>query len=118
MHRAFRTALAYFRPEAVFFLGDLFDEGKWCPPEEFAAYVERFRHLFSVDPALTKVCGGISAVLWNRNYFLWFRFRLQRYLDHKKQIFQKNLWKNLSFLHSKLFYKEKIDKFHQIYCKT
>jgi hypothetical protein len=55
MQRAFQTALAYFRPEAVFFLGDLFDEGKWCPPEEFAAYVERFRRLFSVDPALTKV---------------------------------------------------------------
>jgi hypothetical protein len=62
MQRAFRTALAYFRPEAVFFLGDLFDEGKWCPPEEFAAYVERFRRLFSVDPAVTKVW-------WERKYF-------------------------------------------------
>ncbi len=40
------------------------------------------------------------------------------YLDHKKQIFQqKKIWKNFAFLHSKLFYKEKVDKFQQIYCK-
>jgi hypothetical protein len=39
------------------------------------------------------------------------------YLDHKKQFSNTNVGKNLVFLHSKLFYKEKIDssKFHQIY---
>jgi hypothetical protein len=37
MHRAFQTAITYFQPDVVFFLGDLFDEGKWCPPEEFEA---------------------------------------------------------------------------------
>ena len=51
MHRAFQTAITYFKPDVVFFLGDLFDEGKWCPPEEFAAYVDRFHRLFAVDPA-------------------------------------------------------------------
>jgi hypothetical protein len=40
------------------------------------------------------------------------------YLDHKKQIFQKkNLEFFLDFLLSKLFYKEKIHKFQQIYGK-
>jgi hypothetical protein len=91
--------------------------------------------------------------LWNRNYFLRFRFLLLKsygsgsgfgsdiwksygsdsgsyfwkirvpvpvpapYLDHKKQIFQKNFGNFLAFLHSKLFYKEKVYKFQQIYCK-
>ncbi len=79
--------------------------------------------------------------LWNRNYFLLFRFlSLKRYgsgsdfwksygsgsyfwkvpvpvpvpaphLDHKKQIFQEKFWIFFSFLHSKLFYKEKVYKF-------
>jgi hypothetical protein len=59
---------------------------------------------------------------------LWFRFRLLKsygsgsdfkqvtvpapYFYHKKQFSQKLLEKNLAFLHSKLLYKEKIDKFH------
>ncbi len=73
------------------------------------------------------------AVLWNRNYFLRFRFRLLKsygsgsdfwksygsgsgsyfrkvtvpvpapYLDHKKQICQKKIWNFFAFLHSKLF---------------
>ncbi len=86
--------------------------------------------------------------MWNRNYFLRFRFRLLKsygsgsdswksygsgsgsyfwkvtvpvpvpvpapYLYHKKQIFLK---KFVSFLHNKLFYKEKDYKYQQIYCK-
>ena len=38
------------------------------------------------------------------------------YLDHKKQIFQKKIWKFFDFLLSKLFYKEKVHEFQQIYC--
>ncbi len=68
---------------------------------------------------------------------LWFRLQLLRrygsgsgsfswkvtvpvpapYLDHKKQIFGKNLWKIFAFLLCKLFYKENVYKFQQIYCK-
>jgi hypothetical protein len=64
-----------------------------------------------------------KAVLWNCNYFLRFRFRLLKvtvpvpYLDHKKHSLKKSLENILPFLHSKLFYKEKIDEFHQIYGK-
>ena len=36
------------------------------------------------------------------------------YLDHKKQIFQKNVEIFFYFLLSKLFYKEKVHKFQQI----
>jgi hypothetical protein len=39
------------------------------------------------------------------------------YLDHKKQIFKKNFGNFFDFLLSKLFYKEKVYKFQQIYGK-
>jgi hypothetical protein len=40
------------------------------------------------------------------------------YLDHKKQIFLKKFWKFYFYLLlSKLFYKEKVHKFQQIYGK-
>lgn len=77
MHRAFQTAISYFTPDAVFFLGDLFDEGKWCPPDEFAAYVERFRSLFAVDPKITKV--GVVA----GNHDIGFHYAVSPYLDKR-----------------------------------
>ncbi len=75
-----------------------------------------------------------QAVLWNRNNFygsgsdFWKSFGSGSYfwkvtvpvpvpapyLYHKKQIFLKKI---VSFLHSKLFYKEKDYKYQQIYCK-
>jgi hypothetical protein len=40
------------------------------------------------------------------------------YLDHKKQIFLKKILDIFfAFLHSKRFYKEKVYKFQQIFCK-
>uniref|UniRef100_A0A914VQE3 Calcineurin-like phosphoesterase domain-containing protein n=1 Tax=Plectus sambesii TaxID=2011161 RepID=A0A914VQE3_9BILA len=49
MHRAFQTAITLFPPDAVFFLGDLFDEGQWSTKEQFFTYVSRFHSLFAVD---------------------------------------------------------------------
>jgi hypothetical protein len=40
------------------------------------------------------------------------------YLDHKKVIFKKNLGNFFDFLLSKLFYKEKVHEFQQIYGKV
>ena len=54
MHRGFKTAYQYFQPEVVFFLGDLFDEGKWCGKAEFNEYAQRFQTLFPVDRSRTK----------------------------------------------------------------
>jgi hypothetical protein len=39
------------------------------------------------------------------------------YLDHKKQFFNKNFGNFFDFLLSKLFYKEKVHEFQQIYVK-
>jgi hypothetical protein len=39
------------------------------------------------------------------------------YLDHKKQMFLKIFWKFFDFLLRKLFYKEKVHEFQQIYAK-
>ncbi|XP_063843758.1 metallophosphoesterase 1-like isoform X1 [Scylla paramamosain] len=48
MHRAFQTTVTLHQPDVFIFLGDLFDEGKWCQPEEFVEYVARFHKLFAV----------------------------------------------------------------------
>ncbi|XP_045511762.1 metallophosphoesterase 1-like isoform X1 [Colias croceus] len=53
MHRAFQTAMTLHRPELVFVLGDLFDEGKWCSQNEFNEYVERFHNLFATPEGTT-----------------------------------------------------------------
>ena len=42
MHRAFQTAMTYFKPELVVFLGDVFDEGKWAGDQEFQDYINRY----------------------------------------------------------------------------
>jgi hypothetical protein len=39
------------------------------------------------------------------------------YLDHKKQIYKKKFGNFFDFLLSKLFYKEKVHEFQQIYGK-
>ncbi len=62
-------------------------------------------------------------MLRNLNYILRFRFWLLSvlvpapFLNHEKAQFSNIFGKNLAFLHSKLFYKKKIDKCYQIYCK-
>ena len=33
MERAFQTAASYFKPDVIFLLGDLFDEGMKCSDE-------------------------------------------------------------------------------------
>ncbi|XP_041975326.1 metallophosphoesterase 1-like [Aricia agestis] len=53
MHRAFQTAMTLHKPEVVFVLGDLFDEGKWCSQNEFEDYVKRFYYLFKVPEGTT-----------------------------------------------------------------
>ena len=49
MHRGFVSASQLLNPEVVFFLGDLFDEGKWSRNEEFKLTVERFHSLFPFE---------------------------------------------------------------------
>ncbi|CAB1326905.1 unnamed protein product [Coregonus sp. 'balchen'] len=46
MERAFQTALTLLRPEVVFILGDVFDEGKWSSPKNWEDDVHRFQKTF------------------------------------------------------------------------
>lgn len=54
MYRAFQTAMALHKPELVFVLGDLMDEGQHCSNAEFKSYIKRFYNLFYV-PKGTKM---------------------------------------------------------------
>ncbi|XP_045785927.1 metallophosphoesterase 1 [Maniola jurtina] len=76
MHRAFQTAITLHQPEAVFVLGDLFDEGKWCSQTEFNDYVERFYHLFKVPDGTT-----MYAVVGNHD--IGFHYRITPHLANR-----------------------------------
>ena len=43
---SYQTSLQLFKPEAVFILGDLFDEGKWASPDQWRRYLERAKYIF------------------------------------------------------------------------
>lgn len=55
MHRAFQTAQTYFKPEVVFFLGDIFDESQGANAEDFDVLVKRFKSLFRVKESQAKI---------------------------------------------------------------
>ena len=46
LQKSFSLAYGYVRPDAVIFLGDLFDEGSVATDDEFQDYVTRFHKLF------------------------------------------------------------------------
>lgn len=48
MQRVFQTAMTIHKPDVVFLVGDVFDEGQWCSSEEFEGYISRFESMFSV----------------------------------------------------------------------
>ncbi|KAG7272219.1 hypothetical protein CRUP_035746 [Coryphaenoides rupestris] len=60
MERGFQTALWLLRPEIVFILGDIFDEGKWSTPTNWDDDVRRFHRMFrhSSDTQLVVLVGN------------------------------------------------------------
>lgn len=60
MERSFKSASLLFSPDAVFILGDIFDEGKWASDKEFNEHVQRFRKMFphSTDTAMQVLVGN------------------------------------------------------------
>ncbi|CAD6189782.1 unnamed protein product [Caenorhabditis auriculariae] len=46
MYRSYQTAVTLLDPDAVFFLGDLMDEGQWTDEKLFHEYSDHFRSLF------------------------------------------------------------------------
>ncbi|KAL4712885.1 hypothetical protein ACJJTC_011955 [Scirpophaga incertulas] len=76
MHRAFQTAVTLHNPNAVFVLGDLFDEGNWCSNKEFDEYVERFHRLFKLPEDIP-----MYAVVGNHD--IGFHYRITPHLENR-----------------------------------
>ncbi|KAE8742681.1 hypothetical protein FOCC_FOCC011810 [Frankliniella occidentalis] len=76
MHRAFQTAISLHKPEIIFFLGDIFDEGLWCGKDEFDYYVARFNSLFRY-PESTKVYVIVG------NHDIGFHYSISPYLHER-----------------------------------
>ncbi|XP_034234477.1 metallophosphoesterase 1 isoform X2 [Thrips palmi] len=76
MYRAFQSAISLHKPEVVFFLGDVFDEGLWCGKVEFDYYVDRFNSLFKV-PEGTKVFVAAG------NHDIGFHYAISPYLNER-----------------------------------
>ncbi|XP_055596047.1 metallophosphoesterase 1 homolog [Uranotaenia lowii] len=76
MNRAFQTAMTLFKPEAVFVLGDIFDEGNWVNQKEFDVYVDRFRKLFHT-PKETQIYSIVG------NHDIGFHYATHPYLTQR-----------------------------------
>ncbi|KRY68415.1 Metallophosphoesterase 1 [Trichinella pseudospiralis] len=46
MKKCFQTSVRFFNPDAVFVLGDLFDEGMWSDEKRFKKYTNEFYDIF------------------------------------------------------------------------
>eukprot|EP00124_Ichthyophonus_hoferi_P004208 Ihof_evm2s437 gene=Ihof_evmTU2s437 len=53
LQRSFATALELHKPEVVFILGDLFDEGKWATEDDWEDTFKRFKRIFNHPPEVT-----------------------------------------------------------------
>ncbi|XP_018574985.1 metallophosphoesterase 1 [Anoplophora glabripennis] len=76
MHRAFQTAIILHKPDLVFVLGDLTDEGLFCSNAEFEYYVKRFYSLFHV-PDDTKLYVAVG------NHDIGFHYGVSPYLNQR-----------------------------------
>ncbi|XP_064640414.1 metallophosphoesterase 1-like isoform X2 [Lineus longissimus] len=78
MERSFKSASLLFSPDAVFILGDIFDEGKWANDKEFNEHVQRFRKMFphSTDTEMQVLVG---------NHDVGFHYMMS---DHKLKRFE------------------------------
>lgn len=58
MKRSHRAAVSILSPDVIFFLGDLFDEGKWSNEKLFNDYSKEFNELFGTDIPTYSVAGN------------------------------------------------------------
>lgn len=68
MRRSFQTTVWLHRPDVVFILGDVFDEGQWVDGEGFESYLMRFHDIFYTPPG-TKVYSAVG------NHDIGFHYR-------------------------------------------
>ncbi|KAG7207583.1 hypothetical protein KM043_009207 [Ampulex compressa] len=76
MYRTFQTMITIHKPDIIFILGDIFDEGLWCSSAEFDQYMARFHSLFSVpkNTHLYVVAG---------NHDMGFHYAITPYLNQR-----------------------------------
>ncbi|XP_043364053.1 metallophosphoesterase 1 isoform X3 [Dermochelys coriacea] len=72
MERAFQTALSLLKPDIVFILGDVFDEGKWSFSQAWADDVRRFQKMFRHP-----VCTELMVVVGNHD--IGFHYEMTTY---------------------------------------
>nr|XP_055037609.1 metallophosphoesterase 1-like [Misgurnus anguillicaudatus] len=81
MERAFQTSLWLFKPEVVFILGDVFDEGKWSSAEDWEDDVKRFKQIFR-HPSDTEL------VVLTGNHDIGFHYEMtQQKLERFERVF-------------------------------
>ncbi|KAI4881781.1 hypothetical protein NFI96_011473 [Prochilodus magdalenae] len=81
MERAFQTAMWLLKPEVVFILGDVFDEGKWSSTKDWEDDVRRFKQIFR-HPADTELVVLIG------NHDVGFHHEMTRYkLERFEKVF-------------------------------
>ncbi|XP_061389513.1 metallophosphoesterase 1 homolog [Musca vetustissima] len=78
MRRAFQAALMLHKPDFVFVLGDLFDEGDMVDHNDFNAYVSRFISHFQANVPVISAVG---------NHDIGFHYKLHPYFVNR---FEKN----------------------------
>ncbi|XP_013135059.1 PREDICTED: metallophosphoesterase 1-like [Papilio polytes] len=68
MQQAFQAVIAIHKPDVVFVLGDLFDEGEWTNEQQFRDYVDRFHKLFKLpDEIKMHVVAGNHDIGFHNN---------------------------------------------------
>lgn len=77
MHRTFQSALTIFRPEIIFLLGDVFDEGKWVNDNQFRDYLDRYFRIFSTHGSTTKLYSVVG------NHDIGFHYAAHPYLTER-----------------------------------
>ncbi|CAH1780397.1 unnamed protein product [Owenia fusiformis] len=76
MERTFQTSMSIHNPTAVFILGDILDEGKWCSDAEFTEHVQRFHKMFR-HPSTTQLFVAIG------NHDIGFHFATNKHKVHR-----------------------------------
>lgn len=56
MRRVYQKALSLHRPDVVFILGDLFNEGFYVDDNYFSEYLSRFSDIFETPPHIQRFC--------------------------------------------------------------
>lgn len=76
MRKAFQATVWLHRPNVVFILGDVFDEGQWVNGEGFESYLMRFHDIFYASSNI-KVYSAVG------NHDIGFHYRLHPYVVNR-----------------------------------